>query len=109
VIQMSLPERGGDRVEKIVLGICAMDKKTVRHVLRIFLRAQPILRCVVLSVVAEQQADEGDHEPHRKDEHFPGEGARAPAVAHRCHSAPKMNDSAAHACISIQYIRNSFN
>jgi len=29
---MSLPERGGDRVEKIVLGICAMDKKTVRHV-----------------------------------------------------------------------------
>ena len=69
---MSLPERGGDRVEKIVLGICAMDKKTVRR-----LRAQKILRCVVLSVVAEQQADEGDHEPHRKDEHFPGEGARA--------------------------------
>ena len=25
---MSFPDRGGDRVERIALGICAMDKKT---------------------------------------------------------------------------------
>jgi len=47
VVQMSLSDRGGDRVDKIVLGICAMDKKTVWHACGIALpfveRAQSIL------------------------------------------------------------------
>ena len=41
VVQMSLSDRGGDRVDKIVLGICAMDKKTVCHACE--------LRCHLLS------------------------------------------------------------
>ena len=47
VVQMSLSDRGGDRVDKIVLGICAMDKKTVCHACGIALpfveRAQIVL------------------------------------------------------------------